>query len=112
MADEPQTNQPIVLRAINWREVFPFTNIFRAFRIAVHPSKLVLGLLGLLVLYAGGRIMDAVWSQKHQANYGEAFAYEGYKGTNFASRIESDRGDLEVRFARIVGTLDARDKAL
>src|SRR5688500_8896048 len=66
MADEAQT-----IRAINWREVFPFTNLFRAFRIAVHPSKLVLALAALLVLYLGGRIMDAVWPAQHSAVHGE-----------------------------------------
>src|SRR3954470_18512815 len=49
MADEPQT-----IRAIHWRDVFPFLNLFRAFRVAIHPSKLVLGLLALLTIYAGG----------------------------------------------------------
>ena len=40
MADE----QPQTIRAIHWRDVFPFLNLFRAFRVAIHPSKLVLGL--------------------------------------------------------------------
>ena len=45
MADEPlSSSQPLVLRGINWRETFPFTHIFRGFRIAIHPSKLMLGL--------------------------------------------------------------------
>lgn len=56
MAEEPH-----VIRGINWRETFPFTNIFRAFRVAVHPSKLALGLVALLLLYFGGRMLDMVW---------------------------------------------------
>jgi hypothetical protein len=62
MADEPQQ-----IRGINWRETFPFTHLFRAFRIAVHPSKLMLGLIALLALYAGGRLLDTVWSPRHLA---------------------------------------------
>src|SRR3954447_16742470 len=58
MADE----QPQSIRAIHWRDVFPFLNIFRAFRVAIHPSKLVLGLLALLTIYAGGRLLDGMWS--------------------------------------------------
>jgi len=57
MAEEPQ-----VLRGISWRDVFPFVNIFRAFRIAIHPSKLILGLVAILLLYGGGRVLDALWS--------------------------------------------------
>ena len=56
MADESQ-----ILRGIDWREAFPFTHLFRAFRIAIHPSKLVLGLLLILTVYLGGRILDGIW---------------------------------------------------
>ena len=50
-----------VVRGINWKETFPFTLIFRSFRIAIHPSKLVLALLALLAIYCGGRLLDAIW---------------------------------------------------
>jgi hypothetical protein len=62
MADEAQT-----IRSINWREVFPFTNLFRAFRIAVHPSKLLLALAALLLVYLGGRVLDGAWPEKYSA---------------------------------------------
>ena len=71
MADESQA-----IRAINWREVFPFTHIFRAFRIAIHPSKLVLGLLLILSLYAGGRVLDAVWPSASLPNAFDIQQYE------------------------------------
>jgi hypothetical protein len=69
MADEAQT-----IRSINWREVFPFTHLFRAFRIAVHPSKLLLALAALLLIYAGGRTLDAVWPKPYKSPPAE-FAY-------------------------------------
>ncbi|HLL88176.1 MAG TPA: hypothetical protein VK324_02625 [Tepidisphaeraceae bacterium] len=67
MADEttaaaPSTTPPAaLLRGIDWREAFPFTHLFRAFRIAVHPSKLLLSLILLLGIYTGGRVLDGVW---------------------------------------------------
>jgi hypothetical protein len=70
MADEVQT-----IRAINWREVLPFTHLFRAFRIAIHPSKLLLALAALLLVYLGGRVLDGVWMDKYKAAPGE-FGYE------------------------------------
>ena len=57
MPDEAQT-----IRSLNWRELFPFLNIFRAFWIAVHPSKLILALIALLLIYFGGRVLDVIWS--------------------------------------------------
>jgi hypothetical protein len=116
MADEPQTNQPIVLRAINWREVFPFTNIFRAFRVAVHPSKLVLGLLALLVVYGAGRIMDAVWSQKSSANYGEAYLAESIaaskQGRTPPPNFDWVRDSQKRVYGSILTALNDRDKDL
>lgn len=60
MADEAQQ-----IRSINWREIFPFTNLFRAFRVAVHPSKLILALVALLLIYFGGRVLDGLWMNDH-----------------------------------------------
>jgi hypothetical protein len=65
MADEAQT-----IRSINWREVFPFTNLFKAFRVAVHPSKLVLALAALLLIYFGGRLLDVCWPEKYMVQPG------------------------------------------
>src|SRR5258706_5794588 len=62
MADESH-----VIRGINWRETFPFTQIFRAFRVAIHPTKLILALVALLALYAGGRILDTMWPVQSRA---------------------------------------------
>ena len=73
MAEEPQ----VLVRGFNWREAFPFTHIFRAFRVAIHPSKLVLALLALLCLYLGGRVLDALWMSEHRAVSGEIGLYQG-----------------------------------
>jgi hypothetical protein len=70
MADEGQ-----IVRGINWQETLPFIHIFRAFRIAIHPSKLFLGLLLLVVLMIGGRILDALWPYRSRALVGEIAVY-------------------------------------
>src|SRR5687768_1252731 len=71
MAEEPQ----VLVRGFNWREAFPFTHIFRAFRVAIHPSKLALALLALLSLYIGGRLLDTLWFSEHLAVPGEIQRY-------------------------------------
>jgi hypothetical protein len=71
MPDEGQ-----VIRGIDWRETFPFTHIFRSFRIAVHLSKLALGLALLLSLYFGGRVLDWGWPTRARAVVGEVSQYE------------------------------------
>ena len=62
MADEAHGT---IIRGINWRETFPFTHIFRTFRIAIHPSKLILALAALLALYLGGLLIDVFWKNEH-----------------------------------------------
>src|SRR5439155_14335693 len=65
-----------IIRGVNWRQVFPFTHVFRSFRVAVHPSKLLLGLALLLVVYAGGRLLDSFWPARSRALPGEVGRYE------------------------------------
>jgi hypothetical protein len=64
-----------VIRGIDWHRVFPFTHIFRSFRIAIHMSKLLLGLALLLTIYFGGRILDSAWTIHSRAVPGEVQAY-------------------------------------
>ena len=64
---QQQTTTAHGIHSIHWRDVFPFTHLFRSFRVAVHPSKLILGLLGLLTLYVGGVALDSIWPSRHLA---------------------------------------------
>ena len=128
MADEPQPQpqQPTThtLRGIHWRDVFPFTHLFRAFRIAVHPSKLILGLLALLLLYLGGVVLDALWLNRYLALPNEAAAYQRYALTAdrrvaqpFGELMAQQRQAIQERYAdelleqRVVDGM-TRDQAL
>src|SRR6185503_18355511 len=101
MADESH----VPLRSINWREAFPFSQIFRAFRVAIHPSKLMLALAALLCLYAGGRVLDMLWPVKYKAlphfreSPAEVEVFAGYKDTDFAKQREAGRRQLEDWYA-------------
>jgi len=71
MADEGQADV-----GIDWRQAWPFTHIFRAFRMAIHPSKLALGVALLLTIYAGGQILDRVWPAKYRAVINEVSLFQ------------------------------------
>ena len=99
MADEAQ-----VIRGINWRETFPFTHLFRAFRVAIHPSKLVLGLIALLALYLGGQVLDGLWTPQSRAVPGEVFLYEttvttGGSSDEFIAKRNRNRDAIESAYA-------------
>jgi len=57
MADEQQE-----LRQVNWNEVFAFTHIFKSFRMAMHLSKLLLGLAAIALICLAGVVLDTIWS--------------------------------------------------
>src|SRR4051812_19191661 len=87
MADEAQT-----IRSINWRDVFPFTNLFKAFPVAVHPSKLVLALTALLLIYAGGRALDGLWLDEPLVHLGEGpGTIDGRSGATLDFPTDADR---------------------
>jgi hypothetical protein len=85
-ADESQT-----IRAIDWRELFPFTHVFRAFHIAIHPSKIILGLLLILGLFIGGCILDAFWPS---ASLPYANDLQRYEEVRMARMAGADSGAL------------------
>jgi len=64
MADEEQT-----LRNISWNEIFGFSHIFKSFKMAIHPSKLLLALLAIALTWALGLyVMDPIWSGASDSN--------------------------------------------
>ena len=100
MAEETQQ-----VRGIHWRDTFPFTHLFRAFRIAVHPSKLMLGLIALLGLYFGGRVLDGLWPARHLAVPQEVYRYEehaseGGTAAAFAQQRLAERQKAEAEYAQ------------
>lgn len=100
MADESQS-----LRGISWREVFPFTHLFRSFRIAIHPSKLVLGLAALIILYLGGSFLDAIWPVRHRVVPNEVPLYQEARRTktqDFSFLRDNARRSIEANYARML----------
>jgi hypothetical protein len=108
MADESH----VTLRTVNWREALPFTQIFRAFRVAIHPSKLMLALAALLCLYLGGRVLDALWPVQSRAiprvdRGSEVEYFEKYRSetgaereaVGFADQRKVGRKHLEDQYA-------------
>ena len=80
----------VVVREINWREAFGFTHLFRGFRIAVHPSKLVLALVALGCLWCGGLILDVIWPSSYQVTSEERAAlYRGDTRATFDSDVDA-----------------------
>jgi hypothetical protein len=105
MADEPQT-----VRGIDWKATFPFTQIFRSFRIAIHPSKLVLALLALVLIWLGGNILDGIWPNNSRAIFGEIDLYEqvqfdGRGQRDFVAQRNAVRDAAQERYKSFLKTM-------
>jgi hypothetical protein len=96
----PMAEESTVIRDIDWKSTFPWVNIFRSFRIAIHPSKIILALLALLAVYLGGMFLDAIWPNSHNAVPGEIWMYEDSRTNlqptaNFRDARDAARADLQ-----------------
>src|SRR4051812_47261139 len=90
MADDPR--DPRLIRGIDFKNAFPFTLIFRSFRVAVHPSKLILALTAMLLIYWGGRAMDGLTPRESRAVPDELGIYgESWTGANPAEHFQNLR---------------------
>ena len=85
-----------VVRSFNWKDIFPFVVIFRGFRIAIHPSKMVLALIALVLVYGGGNFLDLVWPSQQRAVANEIGEYEQSR-----SSLEPDKFFADLRTQQI-----------
>ena len=91
-------DEAVSLRDINWRETFPFTHLFRAFRVAVHPSKLLLALVALGFLWCGGLILDGLWLHNYKVAPAD-LAYLGMKSSAYGP-MRAFAGEIPAREVR------------
>ncbi len=56
------------LRDVSWQELFPWTRIASAIRVAVSPAALLLAAIGLLAMFAGWRLIAYVYSGSEDAH--------------------------------------------
>lgn len=77
------------VRAIDWRETFPFTEVFRSFRIATQPGKLLAALLLVIGMCIVGWVLDG-WVGSQRVLPGE---FEMYCQTRSAEAFRDRRAE-------------------
>jgi hypothetical protein len=99
-APEPAGPTPrlVTVGAIQWQNALEFVHLFRGFRLAMNPAKLVVALLTIVLIYASGRLFDFAWG--YQVNPDELMhfvsdspeAYRALRATNLKERDTYFRG--------------------
>ena len=52
------------LEGVDFARAFPSLRLFESFRMALQPTKVLLGLLGLLLIYLSGVMLDLLWGRQ------------------------------------------------
>src|SRR5580658_3985283 len=95
-----------VVRGIDWKQTFPFIQIFSSFKIAIHLSKMALGLALLLAVWCGGVILDGIWFHSARALSGEIDAYSQMTshdvGESLAAWRDQTRKQMESDYANLL----------
>ncbi|OPX25115.1 MAG: hypothetical protein B1H04_00700 [Planctomycetales bacterium 4484_123] len=97
MANEHQT-----VRSVSWGEIFSFTHIFKSFRMAIHPSKILLALLAIVLVCVFGWVTERIWSAASDTNWvqkDEAWAY--WTAESRAAFLKGKAKWLEDRVSRV-----------
>ena len=90
------SNDKNQVNTINWTAVFSFSHIFKSFRIAIHPSKILLGLAAIMAIYFSGRVLDRVWGLFGQRiPDGDIAAYISLDGPAYEKAVK-EKNDKRV----------------
>src|ERR1051326_1200139 len=64
----------VTVHAVNWANILDFTHLFRGFRLAINPAKILIALLAIALIYVAGRTFDAAWGRQVRRNDIELYA--------------------------------------
>ncbi len=95
-----------VVKQIVWSEIFSFPQIFKSFKMATQPHVLALGFVALVLLFAGGMVLDKIWtiSDSGTAVNGEILLHVGLSPDDFDNKIEQWE---DSRLGRAAGLLSS-----
>ncbi|HUU21532.1 MAG TPA: hypothetical protein VM389_03265 [Phycisphaerae bacterium] len=62
-------NEQHTVRSISWLEVFSCAHIFKSFKMAIHPTKIVLALAAILLTGLFGWVADRLWTGASDSNW-------------------------------------------
>ena len=94
----PGTLRMANVASVNWSSVLEFTQLFRGFRLAINPAKVLLALLAILLIYTAGRAFDGVWGFQVYDGEIERFQQDKpdvYRGAR-EQQLDSRRSSLET----------------
>lgn len=82
--------QRLRVEELDWPRLFPFLRLFESFRMAVHPTKLLLALQLVVLLWVGGQLLNVLWGARVYPGEFDQYARAG-KVEDFHQWVEVQR---------------------
>jgi len=107
------------VEGLEWTQVLPFLHLFKSFRAAVHPLRLTLALLAVVLIYLGGCLLDFVFGpvahpteiQQHdQLSEREFEAWKADRETSTRSHLRQLLGPVVDSGEQLKTLLDTQDR--
>ena len=93
MADESRdasnVNESPELRAVNWREVFSFTHVFKSFRLSRHMTKIVIALVAVILTWGVGLVLDLIFTPFSDVYVGRCDTTAKFEATNYMTEPDA-----------------------
>ena len=100
--DVAKDSDRIRVDEVDWVALLPWLRLFRSFRMAIQPAKIVLALLLVLLVYLGGKAIDSVSTTQIRSDAIERYASSsgqsgyGYESEGQSGTFDSDRSSLAL----------------
>ena len=104
-----EQRQPIRVEEVDWQELFPWINLFRSFRMAMHAPKLLLALGLVIVLFLYGTGLDLIFGD--QVYPEEVQKYKQLGPVDFDRWYAGRENDLAVSLRNAVWALPSSERA-
>ncbi len=88
-----------IVAGIHWSSAFEFSYLFRGFRMAMNPTKLLIALLAIAAIYTAGRLFDVVWGPRVYVGEIKSFQEDNWAayGRHRDTIREDQRADLREK---------------
>ena len=102
-----QQDQPVRVEAVDWPASLPFLRLFGAFRMAIHPPKLLMALLLVIVLFLFGCVLDLCFGKRVYSD--EINQYAVMSPDAFAGWRQQRKDDFAKELLLLVSRLPMPD---
>jgi hypothetical protein len=63
--ETPMADRPGEAQVNTWWYAWPYSRLFRTLKLALNPTHVLLALACVLLVYLGGRLLDAIWGERN-----------------------------------------------